>query len=236
MKTLGFVGSQSISEIGGKRFTHITTGRVLKEFARHYDKIYLGTSINNSRQQVQEYPLPDNVEIIPIPDYESSREAIWKIREIRKGYRTVSQKADHIFVRGIVPGLSAFLKACYTSQKTPLVWLVGNPIGLLRSHRRDNFIVDTLGIWYSLCQEWRTKRLVKKCGGAFYCNGIELYERVAGHHRYEIVSTATLEKDFFIRDDTCTNDPITVTTICFMRPEKGIQYLLEAIPLLQTKT
>jgi glycosyltransferase involved in cell wall biosynthesis len=233
MKTLGFIGGQSVSEIGGKRFTHITTGRVLEEFARYYDKIYLGASIS-SGGQVWDYPIPDNVDIIQIPDYLSSREALTKIKGIRQGYKTVAKLSDDIFVRGIIPGLSAFLKACYTYKKKPLVWLVGNPIALLRSHRRDNLLVDNLGLWYSLCQEWQTKRLVRKSGGAFYCNGIELYERVAGYPRYEIASSVILEKDFFIRNDTCAKDPITVTTICFMRPEKGIQYLVEAISLLKT--
>ena len=125
MKTLGFIGGQSVSKIGGELFTHISTGRVLEEFARHYDKIYLGASIS-SGGPVWDYPIPKKVEIVPILDYVSSREAIKKIKGICEGYRTVVKLSDDIFVRGIIPGLSAFLKACYTSQKTPLVWLVGN--------------------------------------------------------------------------------------------------------------
>src|SRR4029077_8690062 len=50
----------------------------------------------------------------------------------------------------------------------------------------------------------------------------------------EIVSSTIREDEFFPRTDTCQDSVVRILFVGFIRPEKGIEYLLEAVSLLKT--
>lgn len=70
--------------------------------------------------------------------------------------------------------------------------------------------------------------------GTLICNGRELARAYASPKTIEIVSSTIHESDFSPRIDTCLDPVVRILFVGFIRPEKGIEYLLEAVSLLKT--
>jgi len=114
-------------------------------------------------------------------------------------------------------------------------WIVGNPIAVLRATGRNGRIRDTLSLWYA----WQD-RIVTRLGrwltnGAFVCNGRELAEAYSSPRTVMTVSTNLRENEFSPRGDTCCGATIRILFIGYIRPEKGLEYLLEAAARLKTE-
>ena len=235
--SLTFIGSNA----GGAKITadglyaHSTIGRVLELLALRYKTIFWHTRLCINDNEAQTYRLPQNIELIPGPFCSSSLDSLRKTHSITAAYEKAILMGDHIFIRGMLPAIRGFYRSCLRHGKRPLHWIVGNPISLLKSHRRDNWIMDNLGILYAKQWERAAKHGNQRSHGAFICNGRELYDRMVGCHRYEVVSSTISEDEFYRRKDTCLSDPIRITTVCFIRPEKGLQYLIEALAYLRNK-
>jgi glycosyltransferase involved in cell wall biosynthesis len=65
------------------------------------------------------------------------------------------------------------------------------------------------------------------------CNGRELARAHASPKTIEIVSSTIRESEFFFRTDTCQGPVVRILFVGFIRPEKGIEYLLDAVSLLK---
>jgi glycosyltransferase involved in cell wall biosynthesis len=69
--------------------------------------------------------------------------------------------------------------------------------------------------------------------GALICNGRELARAHASPRTVEIVSSTIRESEFFSRADTCQGPMVRILFVGFIRPEKGIEYLLDAVAMLK---
>ena len=49
------------------------------------------------------------------------------------------------------------------------------------------------------------------------------------------MSTSITENEFLVREDTCQGDSIRLLFIGFIRPEKGLEYLIRALPKIETR-
>jgi len=49
-----------------------------------------------------------------------------------------------------------------------------------------------------------------------------------------VVSTSITERDIRVGEDTCTGPTIRLLFVGFIRPEKGLEYLIRALPLIQS--
>jgi glycosyltransferase involved in cell wall biosynthesis len=63
-------------------------------------------------------------------------------------------------------------------------------------------------------------------------NGTELARLYQSRRTLEVVSTSITEEDFLVRNDTCSGPAIRLLFVGFIRPEKGIEYLIRALPLV----
>ncbi len=61
-------------------------------------------------------------------------------------------------------------------------------------------------------------------------NGVEVADIYRSPRTTPVVSSSITADDFRQRDDTCTNDQIRLVFVGFIRPEKGIEYLIRALP------
>ena len=71
--------------------------------------------------------------------------------------------------------------------------------------------------------------------GAFVCNGHELARAYRSPRTIAAVSSTVQENEFHFRADTCQGRIIRILFVGYIRPEKGIEYLLEAVTLLDEK-
>jgi glycosyltransferase involved in cell wall biosynthesis len=69
--------------------------------------------------------------------------------------------------------------------------------------------------------------------GAFICNGRELARAFASPRTITAVSSTVQEGDFFPRVDTCQGASVRILFVGYIRPEKGIEFLLEAVSQLR---
>jgi glycosyltransferase involved in cell wall biosynthesis len=112
-------------------------------------------------------------------------------------------------------------------------WIVGDPVALLNTGVRKGWIADRLALLYSLQDRLFTRWGRRLTNGVLICNGGELTRVFASPRTLEVVSSTIRESDFFPRIDTCQGPRIRLLFVGFIRPEKGIEYLLEAVSLLK---
>jgi glycosyltransferase involved in cell wall biosynthesis len=122
----------------------------------------------------------------------------------------------------------------FAFQRSVCHWIVGNPVGLLRTSTRRGRILDLFALLYAL-----QDRILSRAGrwltdGVFLCNGHELAEAYRSPHTVATVSSAIREDEFTHRSDTCQGPTIRILFVGYIRPEKGIEYLLDAVSQLMT--
>jgi glycosyltransferase involved in cell wall biosynthesis len=112
-------------------------------------------------------------------------------------------------------------------------WIVGDPVTLLRTHTRRGPVLDTLALLYALQDRLFTRLGRWVTNGALLCNGRELARAYESPRTIEIVSSTIRESEFFPRTDTCQGPIVRILFVGFLRPEKGIEYLLDAVSWLK---
>ena len=214
-------------------YTHFSTGLLLDYFAQEYDEVCWCAPKESVKTPNLAFKLPENVVHVPMPKSSSTLAATLKLKGYSQAWKDALKEPGDLFIRGIFPGAAELYKLCVKKGFHPLHWLVGNPIALLQSHKRNGFVMDRLALCYAENWERVVKRGVDQTQGAFLCFGQELYARMEGHKRYNIVAAPILESQISLREDTCQGDVIRVLFVGFIRPEKGVQYLVEALPHLR---
>lgn len=232
-KTLAIIGGRVASE-NGKLFAHVSFGKIVEAFAKQYDHIYLSSPLRPDISSEEDYQLPSNLTLSPQPNWISTLDSIKYLSKIKESYKQVIVSADHVFVRGNPVAATSFLYHCCVQANKPVChWLVGNPMVLLKSHKRDHVLKNIIGRLYIWQWEKQLMHGRSIANGSFICNGQELADRYPTPRTYSTISTTLTDKDFFEREDTCTGNAITLLSLCYVRPEKGIEYLIEALSKLQ---
>ena len=233
-KTLTIVGYTAAVD-GTSVWTHFSMGRVVERLARKFRHVYWCAKVVSSESSKRfSYKVPSNVTLIPMPWFDSTLDGLFKFRELRKSYDNGVRLGDYVLIRGILPWTGSIYRSCLKYRKRPLHWIVGNSYRLMREGRRDNAVRDFMALVYAWRWYRNVRKLIRKSSGAALCNGRELYEMMRGIRRYEIVSSTVTEDEFFYRDDTCQNDVVRIVTTCFIRPEKGVEYLIDAVAKVHT--
>jgi glycosyltransferase involved in cell wall biosynthesis len=175
------------------------------------------------------------VKLIPQPDWKTTIDSFKYLSKIKSSYKSAIRKSDHVFIRGNpVAATFSLYKECARHCRPVCHWIVGNPMVLLRSHKRDGIVKDSLGRLY--IWQWEKKLIFGRriSNGTLLCNGQELADRYTSDKTFVTISTTLTDDDFYYRQDTCGNDVINLLCLCYVRPEKGIEYLIEALGHLQT--
>ncbi len=235
--TLGVIAETRAWSHDGGLYVSASFGRIVDELAKRFERLVLTLPVACSPpERAGDYRLrADNVEIVPQPFYGSSLAAMGKPGGILRAYWNVCRRADFIFVRGMLPFSGLFYLIARISGRRPCHWIVGDPIGLLRSHRRAGRLKDMASLAYAYLDRICTRVGNRLAGGSFICNGAELGEVYRSPRTHVTVSTTITEDDFFFREDTCQGPVVRILFVGFIRPEKGVEYLLEAVAKLKTR-
>jgi glycosyltransferase involved in cell wall biosynthesis len=235
LRSLGIVATMNASRQGEGIFIHLSLGRVIDRLAGAYEKVYLAVPVDDGESDVaQDYRLQaTHVELIPQPAYHSTFGSFRHFLGIVRSYARLCRRVDAVFVRGMVPLAGVLYLLAFVHRLKPSFWIIGNPIALMRSHRRASRLKAMLYIAYA----WQLRlgcRLGRwLTGGAFVCNGRELGELFRSPRTVVAVSSTVTEEEFHERADTCADDVVRILFIGFIRPEKGLEYLIEAVGKLR---
>ena len=230
-EVLGYVTPVRAYVNGGEIYMQASSGRVADTLAMHYDKVLICTRVVYGPPPAStELPLEaPNLQLIAQPFWDSSLDSLPHIFGIFRAYLRTCLKSDMIFVRGMCPYIGVLYLCAFLCQRPICHWIVGNPVALLRTSKRNGRLLDTLAILYALQDRLATRVGRWLTDGAFLCNGRELAEVYRSPRTAAIVSSAIRESEFIRRSDTCQGTTIRILFVGYLRPEKGIEYLLDAV-------
>ncbi len=236
-QVLGYITPVRAYVDKGRIYTHFTSGRVAEELARHYQKVYLCTRVIAGRPTAATDLALDapNVDLVWQPFWGSSLHSLGHIFGIASAYLRTCYRSDRLLVRGMCPYIGVLYLLAFLLRRPVCHWIVGNPIAALRATGRNGRMLDFLSLLYA----WQD-RSVSRLGrwltnGAFICNGRELAELYGSPRTVMAVSSTLRQNEFFPRMDTCLGRCIRILFVGYIRPEKGLQYLLEAVGRLRTE-
>lgn len=215
-------------------YMQAASGRVAEALARHYETVYVCARVSR-----QEPPLPfdlpldgSHLAFIEQPLWSTTTDSLLHPLAIARAYIQTCRRADALFVRGMCP-YTVMLYLCARFFRKPIChWIVGDPVSLLREAPRRNSMSNALALFYALLDRGLTRLGRWSTGGALVCNGSELARAYRSRRTSAIVSSTVRDSEFYDREDTCQGSLIRILFAGFLRPEKGIEYLLTAVSRL----
>jgi glycosyltransferase involved in cell wall biosynthesis len=218
----------------GETYMQASSGRVADELAKHYRKLLICTRVvYGPPPSPADLPLEaPNLELIAQPFWRTSLSSLPHFFGIFRAYLRTCRESDVIFIRGMCPYIGVLYLCAFAFQRPVCHWIVGNPVALLRTSTRRGKLLDTFALLYAL-----QDRILCRVGrwltnGVFLCNGRELAEAYRSTRTVATVSSALREDEFIHRSDTCQGAKIRILFVGYIRPEKGIEYLLDAVSRL----
>jgi glycosyltransferase involved in cell wall biosynthesis len=219
----------------GAVHVHVSHGRVIDRLAQRYKKLVLCLPLQDAQPDVsRDYRLQGaNIEVIPQPFYTRSFQAVRHPWGIARAYIRTCRKSDRLFLRGMFPYVGVLYAAAFALGRCVCHWIVGNPLACIGENLRIGRLMDALSIAYA-----RQDRLITRIGrwltgGWFVCNGQELGRLYKSPRTVVAVSSTITDEEFYQRQDTCQGPIIRLLYVGFVRPEKGLEYLIQAVSRLK---
>ncbi len=231
MSRLAVISATIAYHDSGTVYTHIANGRVATALAEHAETVYFcaPTIQGPPRSQQDEAITVGNIQLVPQPAYTSSLGALKSPLAIIRAYRRVCKQSDALFIRGMVPYIGILYLVAAFYRVRVCHWIIGNHLRLLLTHKRSALPVYVASILYA-CQDRIFTRLGRwLTGGGFVCSGHELGAVYQSPRTVSTASSTLRDDEFSEREDSCTGDKIRLLFVGYVRPEKGIEFLLEAI-------
>jgi glycosyltransferase involved in cell wall biosynthesis len=233
-RQLAVVASIPGCRINNDIYVSATFGRIVDALAAQHQRLVLSVPLNKEApSDADDYVLRSrNIDLIAQPYYRSHREAILQLARIAGAYSRVCRASTMLFVRGLCPFIALLYAMAWWRERRVCHWIVGDPIALLRSHSRDGFFADVASLCYAHFDRACVRLGRKATRGAILCNGRELGNAFRSPRTHVCVSSTISKDEIHEREDTCKSANLRILFVGHIRPEKGIEYLLEALPLL----
>jgi glycosyltransferase involved in cell wall biosynthesis len=211
------------------------SGRVAEALAKHFEKVCVCARVVHGAPPAPfDFPLnAPNLELIAQPFWSTTLGSLLHLFGIARAYIRTCRKADVLFVRGMCPYTSVLYLCAWAFRKPICHWIVGDPIALLNASTRKGPVLDIFALLYALQDRLFTRLGRWLTNGALICNGRQIARACASPRTIEVVSSTIREDEFFPRTDTCQGPVVRILFVGFIRPEKGLEYLLEAVSLLK---
>ena len=237
-KSLCILNGSSIYINDGELYCHASFGKLINELAQYFNEVRVCVHESLIRQREHDLLLSSKVEFIKLPTGGGAISGLLNGKKCSLVYKETIKNSDFVFVRGVlIPAVSELYYYCSLYKKPIIHWLPGNPMALISSHNRSGFLKDLLSRYFIKGWEKKLHKGHNTClpNSYYLCNGTEISERHPSKNSETIISTTLSESDFYHRVDTCTNDTVNLTVVCYVRPEKGLEYLIQAMPLIKSK-
>lgn len=211
------------------------SGRLAEELARHCQRVVVCARVVRGAPPAPfDAPLDAaNLEIVEQPYWNKTAESLPHLFGFFRSYAETCRRVDALVVRGMCP-YAAVLYLCAAIFNRPICHsIIGDPLSVLRASKRKGLAFDALARLYALQDRFFTRLGRWFTGGAFVCNGRELARAYDSPRTIEVVASTIREGEFSYRVDACQGPVVRILCVSFLRPEKGIEYLLEAASCLK---
>lgn len=233
------ITGNSVSLRDGRWHTHHSFGRIVDLLASRVAKVhYYAAQVPPDRTDTCDYAFTAaNLTVHPWAERRNSLQALKHPIRLTRDYAAMFADADCVFLRGSAPLI--WLAHRHAARRgLPVVhWVVGNPVAMMRAQPRGyGRLVDRLGLWFAQTEQFMLRRSMQRSHAYVLANGFELARLYESPRTLPVVSTSISSADFHVRPDTCTGHTVRLLFVGFIRPEKGLEYLLRAIPLIAWST
>jgi len=233
--TLGVTGN-AVCFRDGRWWTHHSFGRIVDLLAKRLRGIrYHAPLAPEAAAGTFDYPFEEgNVSVHPWRTRRNTFRAMLNPWRLLREYRELATEVDALLVRGSAP-LVWIVHKLARRREIPIVhWVIGNPHQLLKTQPRGyGRILQKIGVAFASMEQRLLLRSARLSGAYILCNGMELAQVFHTPKTLSVISTSIYHDDFFVRPDTCTGEHIRALFVGFIRPEKGLEYLLRALPLVR---
>lgn len=219
----------------GRWHTHHSFGRIVDHLARHVARVhYHAPQVPADRMDTCDYAFSaTNLTVHPWSERRNSLHALRHPIRLLRDYSGMFREADCFFLRGSGPLIWTLHNRAACERKRVVHWMVGNPVALLKAQPRGyGRWMDRLGLLFARFEQFMLRRVMRKSRAYVLANGFELARIFESPRTVPVVSTSITAEDFLIRDNACEGDCIRLLFVGFIRPEKGLEYLLRALPLI----
>jgi glycosyltransferase involved in cell wall biosynthesis len=233
--TLGYITPVRAFLNAGDIYMQAASGRVVEALAKHFDTVYMcARVVPEAPPEPFDQPLDvPNLKIIPQPFWSTTAKSLFHFFGIARAYLRTCRMANVLFIRGMCPYTFLIYMGATVFHKPVCHWIVGDSVALLQTSARKGPVRDGIALLYALQHRFFTRLGRWLTDGAFICNGHELARAYASPQTIDTVSSTIEEGDFFVRTDTCQGPVVRILFVGFVRPEKGIEYLLQAVSMLR---
>ena len=120
--------------------------------------------------------------------------------------------------------------------KTPkLLHATGNPVEIIDASTDYRGVVGFLARRFARHSMAMMRKIIAEPRTRTITNGAELWERLGAKHGRIVVSSAMYRAEMRPRTDCTLADPPRILFVGFMRPEKGVEVLIDAFDILRKR-
>lgn len=215
----------------GRLCTHVSMGRLIDRFCESFPGAKLALPVLpqfNPKMMNHEIRLPRErvVELPPLQSVIRSQQHYFATRRMLKEF---ARSVDLLFLRTPFQ-LPAAIRNLHTPK---LVHVVGNPGEVVAASSDYRGLMRRLALLAAHRASATLRRTIAEPMTRVATNGEELWKHLNCKHGRVVVSSSISEKELEPRRDFRLNDPPRILFVGFLRPEKGVGYLLEAFETLR---
>ncbi len=229
------VSGASVARRDGVWRTYHSFGQILDQLARRVAEVRYHAPLATD-EATCDYPLTaPNLHVEPWAAWGNSLGAMKRPWRLVRGYWRLSGDGDAILLRGSGPlNWLVHLFARLRGRRV-VHWLVGNPLAIIAgSDRGYGGPVRLLGTIFARFERVMLRLSARVSRATLLVNGQELARIYRSNRTITVVSTSITAGDLRRREDTCSGDEIRLLYMGFIRPEKGVEHLIEALPLVHS--
>jgi len=220
----------------GKWYTHHSYGTIVRLIAPRVREVHCHGPVlppGSEHKADCELDLP-NVTVHRWGIWYNTLRALRRPDRLVRHYWSMTRGCDALFIRGTHP-LNWMLHWMARLKGQRVVhWIAANSVAIIRANPRGyGRFIEFLGLCFAYFERIMIRLSAKISGGYLVTSGLELADIFRSKRTVGCASSSTTsERDFLVREDTCTGDTVRVMFLGFIRAEKGIEFLLRALPLV----
>lgn len=232
------VCSNPVAHREGRWYIHHSFGTIVERLAQRVHRlVYRGPLLSDVSAAKADCPLMEpNISVAPWETWHNSLHALKRPDRLFRHYWELAGACDALFIRGTYPLVWVLHLLARLRGRRVVHWIAANSVEILRGPARGyGRLLQQLGVLYAYSERCLTRLAAKVSGAYIVTSGAELGRVYRSKRTIVCESSSTTSKDdFLVREDTCTGDAIRVLFLGFIRAEKGIEYLVRALPLVQS--
>lgn len=232
------VCSNPIARRDGKWFIHHSFGTIVQRLAPRVSRIeYRGPMLSEASSGKADCELTHaNISVQTWDDWRNTLHAMKRPHRLLMHYWRLSRSCDAIFIRGTYPLIWTLHWMARLRGQRVVHWIAANSVEIMKAERRGyGRLIERLGLLFAYFERWMTRLARRVSNGYIVTSGVELGEVFRSKRTIACESSSTTSRDdFLVRDDTCTGDEVRIIFLGFIRAEKGIEYLIRALPLVES--